>query len=49
MRTESGLEDEQKGPKEMILYKMRALGVGVEDKRFAYIKSFEKIRFKAAL
>lgn len=36
-------------PKQIILYKMESLGVGVEDKMFVCINSSEKIQFSAAL
>lgn len=37
------------GTRQIILYKMESVGVGVEDKRFVCINSFEKIQFSAAL
>lgn len=36
-------------PKQIILYKMESLGVGVEDKMFVCTNSSEKIQFSAAL
>lgn len=45
MKSESEPEAKQIGTKQMIPYKMELWRVGVEDKKFAYIRTFEKIQF----
>lgn len=45
MKSGSEPEAKQIGTKQMMPYKMGDLGVGVEDKKFAYIRTFEKTQF----
>lgn len=45
MKSGSGLEAEQIGPKQMRPCKWEPQGIGVNNKTFAYVRSFEKIQF----